>query len=83
MRNNFAELCYYYPQYKIDDFTEGGQYEELPVGDIELLLNVAHKLYYEDKLDTLYVTTGAQSKKGFLAVKNNLTNIIKKIKARI
>lgn len=79
MRQNCAELCYYYPQYKLEEVLS----DDMPIGDIELLLTVARKLYYEDKLDTLYVMTGAQSKKGFATVKKNLTNLIKKLKAAI
>lgn len=82
-RENFAELCYWYPQYEIEDFATGGKREDMPIGDIELLLNVARKQYYQDKLDTLYVLAAAQSNKGFRSVKQNLLKLIKKIGARI
>lgn len=80
-RSNVAELCYYYPQYEISQFGTGGVHEDMPLGDIELLLTKARVLYYQSKLDDLYVATGAQSKKGFGTVKKNLTNLIKKLKA--
>lgn len=77
MRESWAELVYWYPQYKLEDL------DEMPIGDIEMLLAFARKQYYQDKLDMLYVTTAAQSKKGFRTIKGNLTSMIKKMKARI
>lgn len=82
-RSSVAELCYYYPQYEISQFGTGGIHEDMPLGDIELLLTKARVLYYQSKLDDLYVATGAQSKKGFGTVKKNLSNLIKKLKASI
>lgn len=82
-RDMYAELCYNYPQYKIEDFAEGGQHEEMPIGDLELLLNYARKQYHQNKLDTLYVVAGGQSKKGFRTVKGNLVKVINKLKAKI
>lgn len=78
-REMAAELCYYYPQYRIEEMAE----DDIPIGDIELLLNVAKKLYYQSKLDDLHVATAAQSKKGYRAVKGNLESLIKRIRAKI
>lgn len=81
IREMYAEVCYYYPQYKLEDLIDDENI--VPIGDIELLLNVAKKLYYQSKLDDLHVATAAQSKKGYKAVKGNLESLIKKIRARI
>lgn len=83
MRESYAELCYHYPQYKIEDFAEGGASEDMPIGDIELLLNFARKQYYQDKLDTLHVMAGAQGKKGYRTVKSNLTKLINRLKGKM
>lgn len=82
-RDSVAELCYYYPQYEISQFGTDGIHEDMPLGDIELLLTKARVLYYQSKLDDLYIATGAQSKQGFRQVKTNLTKLIKKLKASI
>jgi len=82
-REMVAELCYFYPQYKIGEFAEGGELEDMPIGDIELLLNTAKKLYYQSKLDDLNVAAAAQSKKGYAKVNSALQGIIKKLRARI
>lgn len=81
LRAMYAELCYWYPQYKIEDLTSDE--DGLAIGDINLLLTFARMQYYQDKLDTLFVTTGAQSKKGFRQVKEKLQRNIKAMKARI
>lgn len=77
MRESWAEVCYWYPQYRLEDL------DEMPIGDIEMLLSFARMHYYQDKLDMLYVTTAAQSKSGFKKVKSNLESMIKKMRARI
>lgn len=83
MRESYAELCYWYPQYRIEQFATGGELEDMPMGDIELLLNFARKQYYQDKLDTLHVMAGAQGKKGYRTVKQNLTKLINKLKGKM
>lgn len=79
MRESWVEVCLWYPQYKLDEVSS----DDFAAGDVELLLNVARKQYYQDKLDTLYVLAAAQNKKGFKSVRKKLENLIKNIGARI
>lgn len=81
LRLTYAELCYFYPQYKLEDLTR--EDDNLPLGDMQLLINFARKQYYQDKLDMLQVMAGAQGKKGYKKVSEKYTNAIKKLEAQI
>lgn len=81
LRESYAELCYWYPQYKLEDLTGD---DGLPLGDINLLLNFARMQYYKDKLDTLNVMAAASGgKKPYKSVGDKLRSLVKQIKARI
>jgi len=80
LRLTYAEICYWYPQYKIEDIVQD---EGLPIGDINLLIKFARKQYYQDKLDSLQIITSSQSNRSFKKAKNKLDNIIKKLEAEI
>lgn len=82
LRATYAELCYYYPQYKLEDLTSDDN--PLALGDINLLLKYARMRHYQDMLDMLtVVAAGNGGKKSYKNVAGKLTRLIKGLKARI
>lgn len=82
LRAMYAELCYWYPQYKLEDLTNDDC--PLALGDINLLLTYARMQYYQDKADTLtIIAAGNGGKKPYKSVSTKLLSLVKKLKARI
>lgn len=82
LRATYAELCYYYPQYKLEDLTSDEN--PLALGDINLLLKYARMRHYQDMLDMLtVVAAGNGGKKPYKNVAGKLTRLIKGLRAKL
>lgn len=82
MREMYAELCYYYPQYRLEDLVSDDN--PLALGDINLLLKYARMRHYQDMLDMLTVTAaGNGGKKPYKNVAGKLTRMIKGLRAKL
>lgn len=57
-REIYAEVCYYYPQYKLDEVAK------LPARDITLLLKVAHRMKAMEYYNLVQVVASPHTKKG-------------------
>ena len=57
-RELWATLCYYYPQYKLEEASR------LAVRDLKLLIRIAEKIKARDKYDYVQIVAAPHSKKG-------------------
>lgn len=82
LRATYAELCYYYPQYKLEDLTSDDN--GLALGDINLLLKFARMRHYQDMSDMLtVVAAGNGGKKSYRNVAGKLQRLVKDLRARL
>jgi hypothetical protein len=82
LRELYAELCFYYPQYKLEELTDDDN--PLALGDINLLVKFARMRYYQDKLDMLtVVAAGNGGKKPYKNVAEKLERIVKGLRAKL
>ena len=57
-REVYAEVCYYYPQYRLTDV------EKLPARDVKLLLKTARKIEAGRMYNLVQIAAAPHSKKG-------------------
>ena len=57
-RRTYALVCYYYPQYKLEDV------EQMPARDVNLLISTAHKQKAIEYMNHVQIAAAPHTKKG-------------------